>query len=54
LLNLHFLSHPLLLLEDMDLAEINTNNEIRRLIIAPLRVKAADGTPCTVLGEITK
>ena len=43
-------NRPILLLEDMDLREINTNLTIKELIISPLRISKCDGLPCTVFG----
>jgi kynurenine formamidase len=49
-----FLEHerPLLLLEDMDLSALGKNTSLTRVIVAPLRVNKADGSPCTVMVEI--
>lgn len=43
---------PILPLEDMNLEQINGSTNIEMAIIAPLRVSAADGAPCTVLAEV--
>ena len=46
--------HPILPLEDMHLEQIDGQTEIEQVIIAPLRVTGADGTPCTVLGKVKR
>ncbi|EKI2579615.1 cyclase family protein [Campylobacter coli] len=43
---------PILLLEDMNLNEISKKDNIKKLIIAPLRIKNSDGLPCTVIAEV--
>jgi len=43
---------PVILIEDMDLSYINEKTRWVQLILGPLRIKAANGTPCVVLGEI--
>ena len=40
--------HPIILVEDMALAR--APSELLAVIVAPLLVQSADGTPCTVLG----
>jgi arylformamidase len=48
--NAHFsflIENDILILEDMDLS--NLNDTPNRVIIAPLLVKGADGSPCTVI-----
>ncbi len=49
-----FLDHdrPILLLEDMDLRHVTGSTMIKKVVIAPLRVKEADAGPCTVMGEV--
>jgi kynurenine formamidase len=49
-----FLCHerPILLLEDMDLSKLSTCSNIIQVIVAPLRVEGADGSPCTVMANI--
>lgn len=42
-------SNPILLIEDMDMQPDLT--ELRRVIVAPLRIGAFDSAPCTVIGE---
>ena len=51
-----FLDHsrPILIMEDMDLAEIDNNSLVWQVMIAPIRVKDADAAPCTVLAEVMK
>lgn len=41
---------PILLLEDMKLDEVSSSNQLKSVMIAPLRLKNCDGLPCTVLG----
>lgn len=41
---------PILLLEDMNLANINENRHFSKIIVAPLRIQMCDGLPCTVFG----
>jgi arylformamidase len=43
---------PILLLEDMDLTLLNSNSEIQKLEIAPLRIANCDGLPCTILAGV--
>jgi arylformamidase len=49
-----FLDHrrPILLLEDMDLSAVNNSMRLEQVIISPLRVENADGSPCTVFVKI--
>ena len=49
-----FLDHPrpILILEDMDLSQVSKETRFKHLIIAPLRVKKSDASPCTVLSEV--
>lgn len=42
---------PLLLLEDMDLAQVSGASRFKRVILAPWRVRGADAVPCTVMAE---
>jgi arylformamidase len=42
---------PLLPLEDMDLVQVTERTCFKRVIVAPWRVKGAEGVPCTVFGE---
>ena len=42
----------LVLIEDMDLSQISSSAEISRVIVMPLRVSGADGSPCTVVAEV--
>jgi len=44
--------HPILLLEDMDLTQCDTNTIFLTLTIAPLRIAQCDGLPCTVIAEV--
>jgi arylformamidase len=43
---------PILPLEDMDLGRINAETEFLSVVVAPLPVKAANGSPCNVIAEI--
>lgn len=43
---------PLLLIEDMNLAGLEPGAPLNRVIVAPLRVAEADGSPCTVFAEV--
>lgn len=43
--------HPILPIEDMRLSELLPGMVIRRLVIAPLLMHEADGTPVTVVAE---
>ena len=43
---------PILLIEDMDLREVNSNNKIKFLQVVPLRISKCDGLPCTIIGEV--
>ncbi len=47
-----FLSNGILLIEDMHLAEISPETHFNSVIVAPLRIKGTDGTPCTIIAEI--
>lgn len=41
---------PILLLEDMDLRYISSKNDIKEIIVSPLRIDGCDGLPCSVFG----
>lgn len=43
-------ANPILLIEDMDLRYVD--NDIRSMIVAPMRIKNSDGLPCTIIGEV--
>ena len=45
---------PILLLEDMDLSYVNNHTRFNQVIVSPLRVNKADGSPCTIFAEISK
>ena len=45
-------SHPILLLEDMDLTQIVNNTRLNKIIVCPLRIANCDGIPCTVFAEV--
>jgi len=49
-----FLDHsrPVLILEDLDLSMVDEKMIFRQVIISPLSVADADGSPCTVLAEV--
>lgn len=51
-----FLDHPnpILLLEDMDLSMVDSGMILKQIVVAPLRVEGADGTPCTVLATVVE
>lgn len=42
---------PLLLIEDMDLSALTPGSHLERVVVAPLRLRQADGVPCTVIAE---
>jgi arylformamidase len=43
---------PIMLLEDLDLSQLSNGASVEQVIISPLRVSGADGTPCTVFAEV--
>ncbi len=43
-------AEPIVLIEDMDLRYVD--NDIRSMIVAPLRIRNSDGLPCTIIGEV--
>ena len=43
---------PILIIEDMDLSKIDKNTNFKNIVIAPLMVEGADGSPCTILAEL--
>ena len=45
-------ARPILLIEDMDLSRISSRNRISQVMVMPLRVQGADGSPCTVAGYV--
>ncbi len=45
-------SHPILLIEDMDLCLLQASSQIKHLTVAPLRIAQCDGLPCTIIAEI--
>ncbi len=49
-----FLNHkqPILIIEDMNLEQIDKDLLISEVIVSPLMVKDADGSPCNVLAKI--
>ena len=44
--------NPLLLIEDMDLSKLKINKKIFQVIVFPLRIKSADGSPCTIIANV--
>jgi len=46
-----FLSRDILIIEDMNFSELK-NNDLKRVIAAPLWVNDAEGTPVTFIGEL--
>lgn len=53
--HLEFLNpkHPILIIEDMDLSEVNDSTHFNEIIISPLQVKHVDGVPVSILAKIT-
>lgn len=49
-----FLDHerPVLPLEDMDLSPLSAAWDVVRVLVVPLRVRGADGAPCTVPAQV--
>jgi arylformamidase len=45
-------ARPLLLLEDMHLADIDEQTRFGQIVVVPLRVENSDGLPCTVLATV--
>ena len=43
------IDHDILILEDMNLAKINTTPDT--IILSPLQIENADGVPCTVIAN---
>lgn len=46
--------HPILLIEDMNLLNIDSKTLISNVTIAPLLVKDADASPCMVVAEVAE
>lgn len=44
--------HPILIIEDMHLSGISTQEHLLQVIIAPLRIARCDGMPCTIIAAI--
>ena len=44
--------HPILLIEDMNLSDIESKTQIIQIFIAPILVENADASPCTVITEV--
>lgn len=44
----------LILIEDMKLEVLSEKCSLREVIVLPLRVKGADGGPCTVIGKVNE
>ncbi len=47
-------SHPIMLLEDMDLRALDNTLSIKSMIISPLRIGKCDGLPCTVFATLKR
>jgi kynurenine formamidase len=43
---------PLLLVEDMDLSNISTEDRIKKLFLMPWQIEGVDSAPCTVILEV--
>jgi kynurenine formamidase len=43
---------PILLIEDMDLEPLDAKTALSRITVAPLLVREADASPCTVMAEV--
>lgn len=43
---------PILLVEDLDLSKTNSQTVFRQIIISPLMVEGADGSPCNIIATI--
>jgi arylformamidase len=43
---------PILLIEDMDLAQIDGSTIVSSVTVAPLLVSGTDGAPCTIIAEV--
>jgi arylformamidase len=43
---------PFILIEDMDLSQINSQVQLIEVIVLPIRVEGADGSPCTILAKV--
>ena len=52
LLSFNAVRSSILILEDMDLSGISDAVKIKKVWVFPLRVKNADGAPCSVIAEI--
>lgn len=46
-------NHPILILEDMNLSEVDQKTVFREVIVAPLAVSNADAAPCLILAEMS-
>ena len=44
--------HPILLLEDMNLVDINAKTVFSEIVVTPLRIQNCDAAPCTIVGKI--
>ncbi len=54
LLDINNNDNPIVLIEDMDLRILENNIEIKSCCMLPLRVKDADGSPCTIVAGVKK
>ncbi len=43
---------PILIIEDMDLTKLKAGTDLIEVIVSPLMIKDADGSPCSVLAKI--
>lgn len=43
---------PLLLVEDMDLSNISTEDRIKKLFLMPWQIEGVDSAPCTIIVEV--
>ena len=46
------LSKPLLLIEDMDLKVLSTDDKLRKVVVIPWQISGVDSAPCVVLAEV--
>ena len=46
--------NPVLILEDMLLSSVKSNVRLHKMVVLPLRILGADGTPCTIVGNVQK
>ena len=46
------LSEPLLLIEDMNLNTLSTDDKLRKVVVIPWQISGIDSAPCIVLAEV--